>query len=98
MSNEPSNVSTEQLSTEEVQRKILNRLRRASGQLNAVINKVEEGGSCRDVIVQLSAVNSALERAGFTIISSAMQECMTSGDGPHGESVDDLEKLFLMLA
>ncbi|MGV1035283.1 MAG: metal-sensitive transcriptional regulator [Microbacteriaceae bacterium] len=82
----------------EIQRKIVNRLRRASGQLNAVIAKVEEGGSCRDVITQLSAVNSALERAGFTIISSAMQECLTEGDGPHGESVEDLEKLFMMLA
>lgn len=81
----------------EVQKKIVNRLKRASGQLNAVIAKVEEGGNCRDVITQLAAVNSALERAGFTIISSAMQECMATGDGPHGESVDDLEKLFLML-
>ncbi|MFM6974697.1 MAG: metal-sensitive transcriptional regulator [Agromyces sp.] len=88
----------EELDAVEAQKKILNRLRRASGQLNAVIAKVEEGGNCRDVITQLSAVNSALERAGFTIISSAMKECMTSGDGPHGESVDDLEKLFLMLA
>lgn len=82
----------------ELQRKIINRLRRANGQLNAVIAKVEEGGSCRDVIVQLSAVNSALERAGFTIVSSALQECMATGDGPHGETVEDLEKLFMMLA
>ena len=86
------------VTSEEMQKKIVNRLKRASGQLNAVIAKVEEGGNCRDVITQLAAVNSALERAGFTIISSAMQECLTSGDGPHGESVEDLEKLFLMLA
>lgn len=85
-------------SVEEIQRKIVNRLRRASGQLNAVIAKVEEGGSCRDVVMQLAAVNSALERAGFTIVSSALQECLATGDGPHGESVDDLEKLFMMLA
>lgn len=86
------------MNDEELQRKIVNRLRRASGQLNAVIAKVEEGGSCRDVIVQLSAVNSALERAGFAIISAAMKECVAEGDGPHGESVEDLEKLFMMLA
>lgn len=92
MTQQPSSV------TEDTQRKVVNRLRRASGQLNALISKVEEGGSCRDVIVQLAAVTSALERAGFTIISSAMQECVTEGDGPHGESVEDLEKLFMMLA
>ena len=89
---------TQPIDPNEVQKKIVNRLKRASGQLSAVIAKVEEGGNCRDVIMQLAAVNSALERAGFTIISSAMQECLASGDGPHGESVEDLEKLFLMLA
>ena len=89
---------TSDLNHDELQKKILNRLRRASGQLNAVIAKVEDGGNCREVITQLSAVTSALERAGFTIISSAMQECLTTGDGPHGESVEDLEKLFVMLA
>ncbi|HLP23317.1 MAG TPA: metal-sensitive transcriptional regulator [Microbacteriaceae bacterium] len=83
---------------EEAQKRVLNRLRRASGQLNAVIAKVEEGGNCRDVITQLAAVSSALDRAGFAIISTAMQECFATGDGPHGESVDDLEKLFTMLA
>lgn len=89
---------TDSVSAEEVQKKILNRLRRASGQLTAVIAKVEDGGNCRDVITQLAAVNSAIERAGFTIISSAMQECLTAGEGPHGESVDELEKLFMMMA
>lgn len=87
-----------ELNAVEAQKKILNRLRRASGQLNSVIAQVESGANCREVITQLAAVNSALERAGFTIISSAMQECLASGDGPHGESVDDLEKLFMMLA
>lgn len=83
---------------DEARRKVLNRLRRASGQLNAVIAAVESDASCRDVIVQLSAVNAAIERAGFAVISTAMQECLAEGDGPHGESVADLEKLFMMLA
>ncbi|HWV77946.1 MAG TPA: metal-sensing transcriptional repressor, partial [Isoptericola sp.] len=32
----------------DAQRRIANRLRRARGQLNAVIEAVEEGRSCRD--------------------------------------------------
>lgn len=95
----------------ETQRKILNRLRRASGQLTAVIAAVEGGGSCREVVTQLSAVSSALDRAGFAIISSAMKDCLATGDDTAGgERGDDegenrerlttaeLEKLFLMLA
>ncbi len=101
MTTTPSTRATETPELQELsedQRKVLNRLRRAAGQLNGVISHVEQGGSCRDIIVQLSAVTSALERAGFTVISTAMQECVTKGDGPHGESVEDLEKLFMMIA
>jgi len=84
------------------QKKVLNRLRRAQGQLSAVINAVEAGGSCKDVVTQLAAVSSALDRAGFTIVSSAMRDCIadTDPDTDNAESltVDELEKLFLALA
>ena len=86
------------LNDTEAQRAILNRLRRASGQLGAVIAAVEAGASCREVVTQLSAVNSALERAGFAIISNAMKECLMDEDGPSDEKVADLEKLFMMIA
>ncbi len=81
------------------QRKILNRLRRAQGQLAAVIAAVETGAECRDVVIQLSAVSKALDRAGFTIVSSAMRRCITSPeDSADPMTVDELEKLFLTLA
>ncbi len=80
----------------EAQRKIANRLRRAHGQLAAVISAVESDASCRDIVQQLSAVSKALDRAGFLVISTAMRECLTD---PEGESnPDELEKLFLSLA
>ncbi len=80
----------------DAQRRILNRLRRARGQLDAVIAAVEAGGSCRDVVTQLAAVSSALDRAGFTIISTAMKDCVADPDGPL--TTEELEKLFLTLA
>lgn len=89
-------------------RKIANRLKRAQGQLTAVIAAVERGGDCRDVVTQLAAVSSAIDRAGFAIISTAMRECLTddaaedgsaSGtDGTNRLTVEELEKLFLNLA
>lgn len=85
----------------DAQRRILNRLRRARGQLDAVIASVEAGGSCRDVVTQLAAVSSALDRAGFTIISTAMKDCIAGPDGAHradGITTEELEKLFLTLA
>lgn len=86
----------------QTQRKIANRLKRARGQLDAVIAAVESGGSCRDVVTQLSAVSTALDRAGFVIVSSAMQYCITDPETAAAEedglTVDELEKLFLSLS
>jgi DNA-binding FrmR family transcriptional regulator len=78
---------------------VLNRLRRAQGQLNGVINAVENGGSCRDVVIQLAAVSSALDKAGFQIISTAMQKCLADPDDTSDPmTVDELQKLFMTLA
>lgn len=85
----------------DAQRRILNRLRRARGQLNAVIGAVEGGGSCREVVTQLAAVSSALDRAGFAIISTAMKDCIADPDGTNRAddiTTEELEKLFLTLA
>jgi DNA-binding FrmR family transcriptional regulator len=80
-------------------RKILNRLRRAQGQLTAVIAAVQNGSDCKTVVTQLAAVSSALDRAGFTIVSSAMRRCVASPNDPDNTlTVDEIEKLFLTLA
>src|SRR3546814_14567571 len=59
----------------EQQRKIVNRLRRAQGQLAAVVKAVDAGAECRDVVIQLAAVSKALDRAGYAIVASAMRNC-----------------------
>lgn len=85
----------------DAQRRILNRLRRARGQLDGVISAVEAGHPCREVVVQLAAVSSALDRAGFTIISTAMKDCIADPEGRASTddiTTEELEKLFLTLA
>jgi len=85
----------------DAQKRILNRLRRARGQLDAVIAAVENERPCREVVTQLSAVSSALDRAGFAIVSTAMKDCITDPDAAREEqgiTTEELEKLFLMLA
>ncbi len=86
--------------TRDPQREIVHRLRRAQGQLAAVVAAVELGGSCRDVVTQLAAVSSALDRAGFAIIAGAMRDCVAAPDAerPDGLTPAELERLFLMLA
>jgi DNA-binding FrmR family transcriptional regulator len=80
---------------------VINRLRRAHGQLAAVITMVEQGKDCRSVVTQLSAVSSALDKAGFAIIATAMKECVAEEGKPRKAgalAVEDLEKLFLSLS
>jgi DNA-binding FrmR family transcriptional regulator len=76
---------------------IVMRLKRARGQLDGVINMIEDERSCSDVVTQLAAVSKALDRAGFKIVASGLQQCWEHGeDAPMTR--DELEKLFLSLA
>jgi hypothetical protein len=74
------------------------RLKRASGQLNAVIRMLENGRDCEEVVTQIAAVSKAIDRAGYSIIAHGMRTCLL--DDPTGESMDTrkLEKLFLSLS
>ena len=77
---------------------VLNRLRRAQGQLAGVISMIEQGRDCKDVVTQLAAVSRALDRAGFKMVATGLRECATGAgkDDPMTEA--ELEKLFLTLA
>jgi DNA-binding FrmR family transcriptional regulator len=82
---------------EEAMGAVLNRLRRAQGQLAGVIAMIEAGRDCTDIVTQLAAVSRALDRAGFKIVANGMRQCLTDGEEAP-MSQEQLEKLFLALA
>lgn len=79
---------------------VLNRLRRAQGQLAGVISMIEQGRDCKDVVTQLAAVSRALDRAGFKIVATGLRECVAGEESEtrNPMTVAELEKLFLALA
>ncbi|GAA3650622.1 metal-sensitive transcriptional regulator [Streptomyces fenghuangensis] len=84
---------------------VVNRLRRAQGQIAGVIKMIEEGRDCEEVVTQLAAASRALDKAGFAVIATGLQRCLTdSPDGDPAAALDReqmrarLEKLFLSLA
>ncbi|MDR1293466.1 MAG: metal-sensitive transcriptional regulator [Bifidobacteriaceae bacterium] len=84
------------------QRSTLNRLRRASGQLTAVIAAIEAGAPCRETVIQLAAVSKAVDRAACHMLATAMRMCVAPREDNHEATDDDMteaeiEKLFLML-
>ncbi|WP_026357194.1 metal-sensitive transcriptional regulator [Mycobacterium sp. 141] len=84
---------------EESMTAVLNRLRRAQGQLAGVISMIEQGRDCKDVVTQLAAVSRALDRAGFKIVATGLRNCITGDDQSRNPLTEaELEKLFLALA
>jgi DNA-binding FrmR family transcriptional regulator len=74
---------------------VINRIKRAQGQLAGVVRMLEDGRECEDVVTQLAAVSKALDRAGFAIVAAGLQLCMASGSDL---DLRKMEKLFLSLA
>ncbi|HEU0041880.1 MAG TPA: metal-sensitive transcriptional regulator [Jiangellaceae bacterium] len=84
-----------QLEPQEI-KPVVNRLRRAQGQLGGVLRMLEEGQDCADVLTQLAAVSRALDKAGFAIIATGLEQCTRTPDGK--VDIEMLKKSFLALA
>ena len=77
---------------------VINRLKRAQGQLSGVVRMLEEGRECEDVVTQLAAVSRALDRAGFAIVASGLKQCLVADGETAALDTKKMEKLFLSLA
>lgn len=77
---------------------VINRLKRARGQLEGVIRMLDEGRECEEVVTQLAAVSRALDRAGFAIVASGLKQCMVQEGDAAALDTKKMEKLFLSLA
>lgn len=71
----------------EYDKKIVNRLKRSDGQLHGVLNMMEEGKDCVDIVTQLSAVRSSIDRAISLIVAENLVECVQENikEGSTGE-------------
>ena len=78
--------------------KVVNRLRRAQGQIGGVLKMIEDGRDCQDVVTQLAAVSRALDRAGFAVIAAGLKQCLVESGGQDTLDTTVMEKLFLSLA
>lgn len=76
---------------------VVKRLRRAQGQLAGILNMIEDGRDCADVVTQMAAVSKAIDRAGFTMIAAGLQQCIRS-DEDDTAARERLEKMFMALS
>ncbi len=77
----------------EHKKKLLNRLARIIGHLQKVKDMVETDEDCADILVQLSAVNSAVRSLGKVIINEHINHCLIHAmeDGDN-RSIEDFQK------
>ena len=77
---------------------VVSRLRRARGQIDGVLAMIESGRDCNDVVTQLAAASSAIDRAAFKVLTIGICQCCVEGQEPDTTAVKKLEKLLLSLA
>ncbi|WP_407270543.1 metal-sensitive transcriptional regulator [Radiobacillus sp. PE A8.2] len=65
-----------------------NRVKRIEGQLRGILKMMEQQSDCKDVITQLSATRTAIDRTMGVIVSSNLVECVRKAeeDGEDSEA------------
>lgn len=63
-----------------VDQKVINRAKRAEGQLAGVIRMMEDERECMDVVTQLSAVRSSIDRIIGIVVAENLYECINNPD------------------
>ena len=72
---------------------VLNRMNRAIGHMEAVKTMIEDGRDCSEVLIQLSAVKSAINNTGKIILQDHIEHCIVDAV-EHGDrdAIRELEK------
>jgi len=61
---------------------VINRLARIAGHAEAVKRMAEEGRECSELLVQISAVISALNSVGKVVLEDHISQCLVDGGNP----------------
>lgn len=71
--------------------KTKNRIKRIEGQLRGILRMMEENKDCKDVITQLSATRTAIDRTIGVIVSSNLVSCVRTAE-EKGQNTEELVK------
>jgi CsoR family transcriptional regulator, copper-sensing transcriptional repressor len=75
---------------------VINRLKRIEGQVRGIMKMVEDDRYCVDILVQISAIQAALKKVGFTITERHIKHCVSdairSGEGD--ETITELMEVM----
>jgi len=70
----------------------LKRLKNVEGHIHGIVRMVEEGAYCIDVIRQIQAVQSALNKVSTMILEEHLHSCLTTA--VRGDDPDERERVL----
>lgn len=77
--------------------KTKSRIKRMEGQLRGILRMMEEGKDCKEVITQLSAVRSGVERTIGVIVSENLVECVQNAQGDEAKMNESIQEAVNLL-
>lgn len=83
---------------EKEKKALMNRLKRIEGQVRGIQRMLEEDAYCADILIQVSAINSALNGFNKELLSEHLHTCVAK-DIREGkdEAIDELAELLRKL-
>ncbi|WP_373836163.1 metal-sensitive transcriptional regulator [Jeotgalibaca arthritidis] len=73
-------------------KKVLNRLKRAEGQIRGIQKMIEDEKECTDIITQLSAVRSSVDRIMGIIVAENLQNCLQNPDEDQNLQAENIQQ------
>jgi len=70
--------------------KIINRLKRVEGQIKGIIRMMEENKDCKEVVTQLTASRSAIDRTIGVVVSTNLIDCIQNTDKKQDKTEEEL--------
>lgn len=74
----------------EERKALINRLRTIKGHINGIEKMIEEEKSCEEVLLQIAAVKSSIEKVGYIIIEDHAKDCLLG----NVNNKDDVERVM----
>jgi len=79
-------------------KKLINRLRTIKGHIAGVERMIEEGKTCDELLIQIAAIKSSINKVGLLIMEENALECLnstTDGDMISKDRIEDVIKTFI---
>ena len=74
-----------------------NRIHRIQGQLNGVEKMIDENRYCGDVLIQISAIEKALQSLGYLVLQEHLETCVSDDVVAGNRNMDEVMDLIKRL-